>query len=145
MTKKLHYIFWISVPFIILTGLLRHGISVDINFYDTYYIIDFPLITYVISMVFFIIGLGYWVLLKAKRTVSKTLMFYHIIITFGGILLILNLSQFYQTSFQGFEFNNNLNLVIYLLCGMVILSQIIFLINIARGLIIKSEINSGSN
>lgn len=117
----------------------------DINIYDTYYILDFPLITYLISFIFLIIGLGYRIMQWANKKVSRLLLRVHIMLTFGGLLVIWVLSLFYRLTGIGFEFNNNLSLVIYLISLIIILGQLLFPINMLRGMIKKTEITSQNN
>jgi len=143
--KNLHNIFWISIPILILIGFLNRGRFVDINIYDTYYILDFPLITYLISFIFLIIGLGYRIMQRANKKVSRLLLRVHIMLTFGGLLVIWVLSLFYRLTGIGFEFNNNLSLVIYLISLIIILGQLLFPINMLRGMIKKTEITSQNN
>lgn len=135
VVKKIHYIFWLSIPVIILIGILNIGKTFDVNIDDTYYIIDFRFITHLISIVFLIIGFGYWIMQKSNRRLSRRLLKIHVIITFGGLLIIWILSLFYKDPFQDITFNNYLSFIIYLIILIIILSQFLFLYNIFRGLI----------
>ena len=135
VVKKIHYIFWLSIPIIILIGILNLGKTFDVNIHDTYYIIDFRFITHLISLVFLIIGFGYWILQKTNRRISRRLLKIHVIITFGGLLIIWILSLFYQDTFQDLMFYNYLSLIIYLIILITVLGQLLFLFNIFRGLI----------
>ena len=137
--KNPHHIFWLSIPIVLLIGIFNPERSVDINVYDTYYIFFLKDLTYLISLIFLITGLGYWLMRKTNRKLSNRLNIIHIILTFGGIILIWILSQLYQDPMQGYNFNNNLTLTIYITIFLVIIGQLLFPVNIIRGLIVKPE------
>ena len=135
ITNKPHLIFWLSIPLIMLSGFLSSTENLVINKYDTYYVFSLTDLNIVISVLFAIIGLGYWIMLKTHRKLSKWLNLTHIALTFGGILLIWILSQLYRESIVEFDFNDNLTLAIYAIALISVFGQIIFPINIISGLI----------
>lgn len=135
ITNKPHLIFWLSIPLIMLSGFVSSVENLDINIHDTYYVFSLTDLNILISILFAIIGLGYWIMLKANRKLSKWLNLAHIALTFGGILLIWILSQLYRESIVEFDFNDNLTLAIYLIVLISVIGQIIFPINIISGLI----------
>lgn len=118
-----------------LIGILSGEAVLDINVHDTYYVIANLHLAILISIFFGIIGIGYWIMLKADRKLSKWLNWTHIGLTFGGILVVWILTKFYRTEFMEYEFNNNLTLIITLIILFMIIGQIIFPINIIYGLI----------
>ncbi len=111
----------------------------DINVHDTYFVFSQIDLIILISILFGIIGLGYWIMLKANRKLFKWLNLIHIVFTLGGTLLIWILSQFFREAIMEFDFNNNLALVIYLIALIIIFGQIIYLINIINGIIRKQN------
>uniref|UniRef100_UPI0040499C79 hypothetical protein n=1 Tax=Gelidibacter sp. TaxID=2018083 RepID=UPI0040499C79 len=135
ITNKPHLIFWLSIPLIMLSGFVSSTENLVINKYDTYYVFSLTDLNILISILFAIIGLGYWIMLKANRKLSKWLNLTHIALTFGGILLIWVLPQLYRESIVEFDFNENLTLAIYSIAFIAIVGQIIFPINIIGGLI----------
>lgn len=135
LTDKPHLIFWLSIPLIMLSGFVSSTENLDINIHDTYYVFSLTDLNILISILFAIIGLGYWIMLKAKRKLSKWLNLTHIALNFGGILLIWVLSQLYRESIVEFDFNENLTLAIYSIALIAVVGQIIFPINIISGLI----------
>jgi hypothetical protein len=137
LSNKPHQIFWISIPFIMLSGFIISEEVLDFNIYDTYYVFSLHYLNTLISILFGIIGLGYWVMLKAKRKLSKWMNLFHILLTFGCPILIWILAQFFRESIMEYEFNNNLTVAIYLIALVAIMGQIIFPINIISGLIKK--------
>ena len=137
LTNKPHLIFLIAIPIIMLIGILSGDAVLDINVHDTYYIIAYLHFATLISVLFGIIGIGYWFMLKANRKLSKWLNLIHITLTFGGILLIWILAQLFRESIMEYNFNNNLTLAIYLIALIAIFGQIIYPINIISGIIRK--------
>ncbi len=120
-----------------IIGFISGEAVLDINVHDTYFEIAYIHLTTLISILFGIIGLGYWIMLKANRKLSKWLNWTHIGLTFGGTIIILILAQLYRKEIMEYEFNNNLTLIITLIILLIILGQIIFPINIIYGLIKK--------
>lgn len=135
LTNKPHLIFWLSIPLIMLSGFIRSIENLDINIHDTYYVFSLFDLNTLISILFAIIGLGYWIMLKANRKLSKWLNLIHIALTFGGILLIWILTQLFRESIMEFDFNDNLTLAIYSIALIAVFGQIIYPINIISGLI----------
>ena len=143
ISQKPHLIFLLSIPIIMLIGILSEDAVLDINVHDTYYIIAYLHLATLISILFGIIGFGYWFVLKANGKLSKWLSLIHITLTFGGILLIWILAQLFRESIMEYNFNNNLTLAIYLIALIAIFGQIIFPINIISGIIGKRNKTSG--
>lgn len=137
--EKPHLIFLLAIPIITLIGILSGEAMLDINVHDTYYVIAYLHLTILISILFGIIGIGYWIMQKADRKLSKWLNWIHIGLTFGGTLIVWILTKFYRTEIMEFEFNNNLTLIITLIILLVIVGQLIFPINIIYGLIKKKN------
>ena len=143
ISKKPHLIFLFSIPIIILFGILNRNEILDINVHDTYFIFSPIDLTILISILFGIIGIGYWIMLKANIKLSKWLNLIHITLTFGGILLIWILAQLFRESIMEYNFNNNLTFGIYLIALIAFFGQLIYPINIISGIIKKRNKTSG--
>lgn len=143
ITNKPHLIFWISIPVIILIGILKQEEILGFNVHDTYFLFNTGDLAIVISILFSIIGLGYWIILKSNRKLSKWLNLIHISLTFGGISIIWILDQLFKNPIKNYDFNNNLTLVIYLIVLLTILGQVIFPVNIISAIIKKPNKTSG--
>ncbi|NQY31447.1 MAG: cbb3-type cytochrome c oxidase subunit I [Flavobacteriaceae bacterium] len=135
LIEKPHLIFLLSIPIIMLIGILSGDAMLDINVHDTYYVIAYLHLAILISVLFGIIGIGYWIMRKLGRKLSKWLNRTHIGLTFGGTLVVWTLTKFYRTVITEYEFNNNLTLIITLIILLIIIGQLIFPINIIYGLI----------
>ena len=143
LIEKPHLIFLLAIPIILLFGILNADNVLDINIHDTYFVILYIHFAILISILFGLMGIGYWIMQKSNRKLSKWLNWTHIVLTFGGVLAVWILSNFYRTEIMEYEFNNNLNLIITLIILIMIFGQFIFPINIIRGLIIKKDKTSG--
>ena len=64
VTKTPHIVFWILIPIILLTGFLKPDKTLDINIHDTYYVLGLINLAVLISIIFAIIGFGYWVIIR---------------------------------------------------------------------------------
>ena len=143
LIEKPHLIFLLAIPIIMLIGILSGDSMLDINVHDTYYVIACLHFAILISILFGIIGMGYWLMQKANIKLSKWLNSTHIGLTFGGTIAVWILSRFYRTEIMEYEFNNNLTLIITLTIMLMILGQILFPINIIYGLVKKKNKTSG--
>ncbi|MGB5480880.1 MAG: hypothetical protein WBM91_07370 [Eudoraea sp.] len=143
LIEKPYLIFLLAIPVIMLIGILSGDAVLDINVHDTYYLIAWNQLTLMSSIIFGIIGIGYWIMQKGNRKLSKSLNWIHIGLTFGGILILLILNQLYRIEIMNLEYNINLTLIITLIVLLMIVGQIIFPINIIYGLIKKKNKTSG--
>ena len=139
---KPHFLF---LPFCIVAFVISkfwYG-GITINIKDTYYAMSNYDLATLISILFGIIGLIYWIVGKVNGKLSKRLNLIHIALTFGGIILILILNEFFRKSIMEYNFNENLTMLIYLIATVVIIGQILFPINIINGIIKNRNKNSG--
>lgn len=140
ITTKPHIIFLLSIPIVMLIGILSGDSAIDINVHDSYFVLGYLHLAIFISILFGIFGIGYWTVQKAKKKLSKSLNLIHIILNFGGTLLILILAQLYRNGIMNYEFNNNLTVILTLIGLAIIVGQVIFPINIIYALMKKKTI-----
>ncbi|WP_298312124.1 cbb3-type cytochrome c oxidase subunit I [uncultured Aquimarina sp.] len=143
LIQKPHLIFLFSIPIILLIGIVSWDATLDINIHDTYFVIAYFHLSILISILFGIIGTGYWIMEKANRRLSKWLNWTHVGLTFGGPIVVSFLTLFYRTEVMEYKFNNHLNLIITLIIILIVLGQLIFSFNIIYGLIKKKNKTSG--
>nr|WP_321237195.1 cbb3-type cytochrome c oxidase subunit I [uncultured Psychroserpens sp.] len=136
LTKRPHIVFLVFALITFILGFNANG-GIDINIHDTYFVMNNYHFATLISILFGIIGLIYWIVKKMNGNLSKRLNLIHVALTFGGIFLILILNEFFRKSIMEYHFNENLTIIIYLISAIVIFGQIIFPINIIRGIIKK--------
>ena len=144
---KPYLIFWKSIPLIILINFFNGTKSLDINIHDTYYVIEPEVVSIPISIIFGIIGFGYWIMEKKDINLIKMLNLIHIILTLGGLLIIIILLQLYREPnteklLTDVNFNENLNITNFTTILIVLFGQIIYIINILSG-IMKRKKTSG--
>ncbi len=143
MINKPHLIFWISIPIIILIGLLNRNEILDVNVHDTYFVFSKTDLTIVISILFMIIGLGYRIMLKAKRNLSKWLNLTHIVLTFGGIITISLIPYLFnyktETEFPLFDDLAGQNITIIIVTILILFGQLIYLTNLITGMFNKNK------
>jgi heme/copper-type cytochrome/quinol oxidase subunit 1 len=137
--NKPYLIIWLSIPLIMLSGFISSIDKLDVNIHDTYYVFSLFDLNTLISVLFGIIGLGYWIMLKVNGKLSKWLNLIHITLTIGGILIIWVLAQLFRQSKMEYDFNNNLTLAIYSIAFIIIFGQIFYLINIIGGIISRTN------
>ena len=111
----------------------------DINIHDTFIVIHYIHFAILISILFVIIGFGYWIMQKANKTLSKWLNLIHLLITIGGFLIIFLLLNLYRegsvdSTLSEFEFNENLNKGLFFIFFAILLAQMVYPINIIIGL-----------
>ena len=137
LIEKPHLFFFLAIPIIMLAGILRGDQLFDFNVYDTYFVIASFHLAILISILFGIIGIGYWITQKAGGRLSNWLNWIHIGLTLGGTLVLWILNKFYRTGIEENEFNHNLTYSIIIVVFLMIIGQLVFPINIIYGIIKK--------
>jgi len=146
LSEKPHLIFWLSIPLIIIVEFLRENEPLDFNIHDSYYVISRGVISILISLFFGIIGLGYWLMQKANKKLSKWMNWIHIFLTFGGIISITLIPHVFKSStaseFSLFDDLSRQYIAATILVVLVIFSQLIYLTNLIIGLFNKNKVSS---
>ncbi|SDS19805.1 hypothetical protein SAMN05192545_0951 [Maribacter dokdonensis] len=133
ITKTPHIVFWILIPIILLTGFLKPDKTFYFNIHDTYYVLGLINLAVLISIIFAIIGFGYWVVIKLNRRLVNWLTVIHLIITVIGFCLILFIPFFLSDSNQ--DFGSHLTVTLSTLAAVCV--QLLYLINIITAFIRK--------
>ena len=137
---KPYLILW-SLTFISISfGLNNSNIDLEINFYDTYYIINYNYICYLISLLSAIIGFGYWLLPKLKYRFSDWLTFIHIALTYIGVLFLwITLIVFHDRNYVSeiaiLESREKLNLLSIIFILLILIGKLFYVINVITALI----------
>ena len=140
ITQAPHFMFWILIPIILLIGLLKPDKTLDINIHDTYIIIALLHLAVLISIIFGILGLGYWVVIKLNRRLVNWLTIIHLIITVISLCLIILIPFFLPESNQGITslyFDAQVTITLSALVAVCI--QSLYLVNIITALIRKTN------
>ncbi len=142
--KKPHLIFLFAIPVLLLIGILSWDTVLDINVHDTYFVIAHLHIAILLSVVFGLLGLGYWIVLKVGGKLSKVLTLVHMVFTIGGVLGLYLLPVFSFTSESTSNFPQYDDLVIkniMTVCVLVIMvcAQLLYLANVTIGVFGKRK------
>lgn len=120
---KPYLLFWFSIPIIVLIGFLDNK-SLDVSIYDTYFVFSKYHICIVTSIVFGVLGFGYWLMEILKRKQLKWLVSVHSWLTLGGTLVLIIFPYF---------FNKNdlieLNLIAVLTSLIILIGQLFYILN----------------
>ena len=68
-----------------LSGFISTVEMLDVNIYDSYYVFSLHDLNMSICVVFGLVGLGYWIMTKSNRKLSKSLIKVHTMLSLGGI------------------------------------------------------------
>lgn len=134
-----HLVFISSVLLLMLYGFLKQNQMLTLVIDDTYIVFSALNLATFLSIVFTIIGIGYWILIRNYRKIFKKLIGVHIILTFVPILLIFILSQFYRESYSEYIFNEKIRFSIYLLSAIAIVSQLLYPIIILNAMMVNNN------
>lgn len=142
LVERPHLVFWWIIPVIMGFGFLNPQETLDINIYDTYYVIGYLPLAVLISFLFAIIGLGYWAVRKLQKRLFRRLNFIHMAFTIGGtvflyILQFVNSGLSKDDIFAYMRYINWINIVSLLLIFGILLSQLSYLVNIVWALLRK--------
>ncbi|MEL1245390.1 hypothetical protein AAEO56_14035 [Flavobacterium sp. DGU11] len=110
--------------------------SFDMNIYDTYYVIDEFTLIETVTGVYFLLGLGYWILYRLKRRPNITLSNIHALVTVGGLafyLIASPVASFIEDDSYSSYYRNSDTLLI-LLIPLVAIAQVLYIINIFIGI-----------
>ncbi len=129
--NKIHIYFWVTALFVIIFRLLffSSNDTIDINVHDTYFVIDYLAIIFILCSSLFLVGLIYFLHDRFKATLVKQLTSIHTFITISSIMIfhigslfLTSKDYIFDTNFSLYEF---LNLVTVL--GIIV--QPIFILN----------------
>ncbi len=132
--SKPYLIFWYSIPILALLTILAEPL--DIAIYETDITLkEFLLVS--IFLIFGLIGIIYWRLIRIKRQLSKVLTLMHILFTVGSlaaVLIIIQILRYCEPTVLSQTYRT-LESVNGILIFTIAFAQIIFLINILRSIL----------
>jgi heme/copper-type cytochrome/quinol oxidase subunit 1 len=145
---KIYNLFWLVALIILVIGLIQtnnEDTTFDINIHDTYYVIAHFYIALFLSLTYYLIGLGYWVVQKAmKRKLINVLTIIHSVILNGSFLvywLVNGYSKaFFETPFPLFDNHQLINQTLVILSILILfVGQPIYIINLIIGIFKKQK------
>lgn len=136
---KPYTLFWITGILILIDGFFIQDpeATADINVHDTYYLIAHGLIAEIFTLLFFILGLGYWLFEKFNRNLNSILTFIHVLGTVG----VAWIYKIVLGSLSLFKIDNSESIYSFIMFSFSIafLVQPIYVVNIFIGIIKQSK------
>ncbi len=141
--NKPHFYFLITAIIILLLGIFNNQFKknedsvFDLNIHDTYYIVDHFVITEFLTILFLILGFGYWILEKLNRKLNSKLTKFHCISTIGLLFLywlFIKISNFIEITDNGIS-----NIFLLIIFFIIAIAQIIYIINIGIGIVNRKK------
>ncbi|TDS15470.1 hypothetical protein DFQ03_2111 [Maribacter caenipelagi] len=144
ITEAPHFVFWILIPITILIGLMGPNKTFYVNIQDIYYVIGLIHVTLIISIIFAVLGFGYWVVIKLNGMLVNKLTLIHSIITIIGFLIIILIPFFLlnivpEGSSYDFVTLLKFQTIAFWIFSLVVFIQLLYLFNIIIALITKSK------
>jgi heme/copper-type cytochrome/quinol oxidase subunit 1 len=148
---KIYNLFWLVALIILIIGLIQtnnEDTTFDINIHDTYFVIAHIYAALFLSLAYYLVGLGYWIVQKVmKRKLVRLLTIIHSAILNGSFLfywLLIGYSRaFSDTSFPLFDNYELINQILVVLTVMILLiGQPIYITNLIIGILRKTKSES---
>lgn len=139
--RKTHLYFWTLAIIIFVIGLLiiDQDDTLDINYHDTYYVVQSSLVNLLFTITYLLIGFIYWSFEKMDVELHPTLTNLHTFITIITVTLVLVIPEITSFFLEGFYYG--VNTVLFVLSLITIFAQFIFVMNVLRGIILKLRRN----
>lgn len=141
---KPYLLFWLPIPVLLIIGAVSGDKMLDFSIYDTYYVISGFHYSILLSVLFGILGLGYWLMHLAKRRLYGWLTGLHTGFTLGGMFLIWLFSLFLRDSqprtfLADYEYNEKWYAAMLVVGFLIIVGQLLYLINLISGVVRKGK------
>ena len=145
---KIYNLFWLVALIILMIGLIQthnEDTTLDINIHDTYFVIAHFYVALFLSLAYYLIGLGYWIVQKImKRKLISILTIIHSAILNGSFLvywLVIGYSKvFSETPFPLFDNYQLINQTLVILSILILfVGQPIYIINLIIGIFKKPK------
>lgn len=136
--NKPHHFFFLIIPFILVFSHYKPKETFDVNIGDTYYVILNSHLGIILSVFYFLLGLIYFFLDKKEIRLNNWIIYTHSILTISGLILIwLLVKKINNNPIKNFEeilksikINQYLTYICVIKLFSMILSQIVFVINV---------------
>lgn len=135
---RIYHYFWIVSVLILMIGFSQSEEKLDVNIHDTYFVIASLHLAYLLSIGYFLLGLGYWLTGKVfKRNLLKSLTIIHSVILIGSFIIYWLMFFYYQLKpkneifplLDDGSFTTNI-MIIYSCILIIFVAQPIYVINI---------------
>jgi cytochrome c oxidase subunit 1 len=142
LINKPYILFWITAVLILLDNFFIQdpGSVADINIHDTYFVIAHGLVAELFALLFFIMGVSYWLFERINIDLNKTLTIIHVMGTVGiAWLYRIILVGFSLFKIESTGFTNAFVIVTFMLAFLV---QPIYIVNFIIGFVKPRTIRS---
>ncbi|MRX38237.1 hypothetical protein GJU43_03040 [Flavobacterium sp. LC2016-23] len=117
--------------------------TLDINIYDTYFVISYGHFGVLLSFIYSFIAVIYFVLIKLNFILIKWITFTHVIVSIGGVFLILLFFKLIRQTAPGdfesvlddIDFNAKMTWGIWITFFIMLGMQAVFVINVIQALV----------
>jgi len=142
--SKPHIFFFILIPVLLLFGYLNKESTIDINIYNSFFVIHQKSICYISAVFFGLIGLNYFSLIWAKRPPKKWLTRVHIILQSISLILLFTRNSWNWIGENEYPLELNLapdysNLILIISFFFFLMATLIHLANFFISLMSKSK------
>lgn len=141
--NKPYLVFFLLVPVFIVLALLSKESSVDINFYDTYFVVSNYHFYLFCSIFFAMIGINYFSLAWAEKPPKKWFTITHIVLQILALFLFFTSNKWNwigEQSHKDFNLlNDNTNRVLVFSFLIFLLSCFVHIINFFTSLFLRKN------
>lgn len=135
LLSKPYSLCWLFAAIAILMGLGSGEENVDINIYDTYFVISSRFLGTLVAIILGGIGLGYWLMERLQKKLQPVLTGIHLVITIGGFVLIglISFALSLTETFGELISTDSiivLEQIIYITLALMLLVQTVYVINL---------------
>ncbi len=139
LINKPYLLYLINVSILLLILKQQGDEALDINIHDTYFPFYDTYFIYILLLVYGLISLGYWLILKNKKKLNQWLIHLHILLSItGGVLTYKGVISIYN-SIASYSIDNELLQTgnTFLIFGVFVFltGQLFYLVNILKVLI----------
>ncbi|MCD0466571.1 cbb3-type cytochrome c oxidase subunit I [Flavobacterium sp. ENC] len=142
LLRKPYCLFFFLIAFFLIGGFLNAQKTLDINIHDTYFVISYWHFGVLLSFIYSFIALIYFVLIKLNFILIKWITVTHVIVSIGGVFLILLFFQLtrqtapgdFESLLDDIDFKTNMTWGIWLTFLSILVMQALFIINVIQAL-----------
>lgn len=128
ISQKPHVVMWGGAVVIMLLGIFRMNVGLDIQMHDTYIVTNYLHIGIILALLLGILGLGYWMV--RKTPLIRWMTSGHVIVTLLTFLLFM--TGILGVSYESYEYSYLVKIgsISVLLSVLTVIFQPIYLFNL---------------
>lgn len=128
ISQKPHVMMWVGAIAMLVLGIFRMNVGLDIQMHDTYIVTNYLHIGIILSVLLGILGVGYWMVRKVS--LIRWMSLGHIVITTLTFLLIM--VGVLGIGYVSYEYSYSIKIgsIPLLLTVLTIIFQLIYLLNL---------------